>query len=78
MPCGFLVGSGGAADLIPDLMEKLEVPHKNMIIFDEDPEQLVQKVIAKLDELNHGIDTAALANKWFLSGEESQQTSNKG
>ncbi len=78
MPCGFLVGSGGAADLIPDLMEKLEVPHKNMIIFDEDPEQLVKKVIAKLDELNHGLDTAALANKWFLSGEESQHTSNKG
>jgi len=28
--------------------------------------------------LNKGIDTAALANKWFLSGEESQTSSNKG
>lgn len=66
MPCGFLIGSGGTADIIPDLMEKLEPPHRNLVIFDEDPERLVQKVIAMLDEQNKDINTAELANQWFL------------
>lgn len=78
MPCGFLIGSGGTADLIPDLIDKLEVPHRNMIIFDDDPERLVKKVIAKLDEINKGIDTASIANKWFLEDETNSVTSNKG
>lgn len=66
MPCGFLVGSGGTADIIPDLMEKLEPPHRNLVIFDKDPEELVRKVIAMLDEQNKDIDTTQLANQWFL------------
>jgi uncharacterized protein (TIGR00725 family) len=66
MPCGILSGSGGAADIIPELIEKLDPSHKDMMMFDDQPEKLVEKVIAKLDEQNKGIDTAALANQWFL------------
>lgn len=66
MPCGVLTGSGGAADLIPDLMEKLGQNHRNMVILDDDPERLVKKIIDMLDEHNKGIDTAKLINQWFL------------
>ncbi|MFO0882454.1 MAG: hypothetical protein U0491_03315 [Candidatus Saccharimonadales bacterium] len=69
MPCGFLIGSGGTADIIPDLMEKLEPPHRSLVIFDDDPERLVKKVIEKLDEQNKDIDTASLASQWFLDDE---------
>ncbi len=69
MPCGFLLGSGGTADIIPDLMEKLEPPHRSLVIFDDDPERLVRKVIEKLDELNKDIDTVSLASQWFLDDE---------
>lgn len=66
MPCGFLIGSGGTADIIPELMEKLEPPHRNLVIFDKDPETLVQKVIAMLDKQLGDIDTVAIANQWYL------------
>lgn len=66
MPCGFLLGSGGTADMIPELMERLENPHKELIVFDSDPELLVQKIIKKLDEDNKDIDTTAMANEWFM------------
>lgn len=67
MPCGFLLGSGGTADMIPELIEKLENPHKNLIVCDDDPERLVKKIVEMLDELYGDIDTKALANHWFLS-----------
>jgi uncharacterized protein (TIGR00725 family) len=73
MPCGFLVGSGGTADIIPDLMEKLEPPHRNLVIFDKDPEVLVKKVIEMLDKQNKDIDTVELANQWFLEGEDKKR-----
>jgi len=66
MPCGVLTGSGGAADIIPELMEKLGQNHKQMVIFDDDPERLVKRIVKMLDEHNKGIDTASLINQWFL------------
>lgn len=69
MPCGVLIGSGGTADIIPELMEKLEAPHRNLVIFDSDPEVLVKKVIAMLDEQLGDIDTTKIANQWFLDDE---------
>ena len=71
MPCGFLVGSGGTADIIPELMERLEPPHRHLVIFDEDPEELIKKVVAVLDEQNKDIDTSKLANQWYLEDETS-------
>lgn len=49
-PCGVLLGSGGAADMIPDLIEKLEPPHRSLVIFDTDPAKLVEKIEAVLEE----------------------------
>jgi uncharacterized protein (TIGR00725 family) len=51
-PCGVLLGSGGAADLIPKLMETLELKpiERDLVIYDDDPERLVQKIVKRLDE----------------------------
>jgi uncharacterized protein (TIGR00725 family) len=49
-PCGVLVGSGGAADVIPKLMDILEPPHRSLVIYSEDPVDLVDKIIAVLDK----------------------------
>lgn len=48
-PCGVLIGSGGAADLIPKLMEILEPPQKSLVIYSDDPEDLVDQIIKVLD-----------------------------
>ncbi len=73
MPCGVLLGSGGTADLIPDLLDKLEEPHRNLIVLDDDPERLVAKIVAMLDTEFADIDAVAAANHWFLdSGGDSK------
>lgn len=48
-PCGILMGSGGTADVIPQLMDVLEPPHKSLVIYDDDPENLVRRIIEILD-----------------------------
>jgi uncharacterized protein (TIGR00725 family) len=67
-PCGILTGSGGTADEIPKLMEILPPPQSSLVVYDSDPERLVGKIIALLDEKyadikkqwHHG------DNEWFL------------
>ena len=49
-PCGILTGSGGTADQIPKLMEALEPPDESIVIYDDDPDRLVSRLIAILDE----------------------------
>lgn len=49
-PCGVLIGSGGTADLISALMHTLEPPHDDLVIYDEDPERLVDKIVKILDK----------------------------
>lgn len=48
--CGVLLGSGGLADYIPTLLKHIESPGANDIIYDTDPERLLDKVILALDE----------------------------
>jgi uncharacterized protein (TIGR00725 family) len=48
-PCGVLVGSDGTADWIPLLMKDLDLPDGDIVIMDEDPVSLVQKVVQLLD-----------------------------
>jgi len=48
--CGVLLGSGGTADYIPTLVSRIEAPGAKDIIYDTDPERLVQKVVEALDE----------------------------
>ncbi len=64
--CGVLLGSGGTADLIPELFEKLEKPHQDLVITDDNPERLVDKIVKRLDVQFKDIDTSAVANRWFL------------
>lgn len=70
MPCGVLLGSGGTADMIPELMESLEPPSRKYVILDDNPEQLVKKVIAMLDEEHKDIKLTDSISKWY-------KTSNK-
>jgi len=66
MPCGVLLGSGGTADVIPMLMEKLESVNPDMLIYDTDPDKLVKKIIAVLDKENKDINARAISDHWFL------------
>lgn len=63
-PCGILTGSGGTADVIPELIQKLESVHRSLIIFDDNPESLVKKVVDYLEKHHKDIDTEALADQW--------------
>jgi len=45
-----LTGSGGLADFIPTLLERIEAPGKQAIIFDVDPKRIVDRVIEELDK----------------------------
>jgi uncharacterized protein (TIGR00725 family) len=47
--CGVLLGSGGLADYIPTMLKTIEAPGAKEIIFDTDPDRLVQRVIETLD-----------------------------
>lgn len=47
--CGVLLGSGGLADYAPTLLKYIEAPGAKDIIYDTDPEKLIQKVIEALD-----------------------------
>ncbi len=73
MPCGVLLGSGGTADLIPELMEKLEPINEDMLIYDTDPDALVAKIVAVLDKEHEGINTKALSAHWFLEKKHNHQ-----
>ena len=66
MPCGVLLESGGAADLIPGLMQQLKAPNEKLVIFDDDPERLVERIIAVLDKEMGDINTKAIEQEWFL------------
>lgn len=48
--CGVLLGSGGLADFLPTLTERITTPHVKEIIYDTDPERLVTQVLRRLDE----------------------------
>lgn len=48
--CGVLLGSGGLADYVQTLLANVQAPGANDVIFDDNPERLVEKVIAALDE----------------------------
>lgn len=49
-PCGILIGSGGTADLIPALMQVLEPPADEIVIYDDNPIKLVQRVVEIVDK----------------------------
>ncbi len=72
LPCGVLLGSEGTADIIPQLMEMLEPPHKSRVIFSNNPEELVAKLIALLDVDNMDlIKDYQPKGHWYLHGANS-------
>jgi predicted Rossmann-fold nucleotide-binding protein len=68
-PCGVLIGSGGTADAVEKLMEILEPPHKSLVIYDDAPERLVQKIVKVLDEKSKDIKDHLKHHdqEWFLN-----------
>jgi uncharacterized protein (TIGR00725 family) len=65
-PCGVLLGSGGTADLIPELMKTLEPPD-DLVIYDEDPEKLIHRIIGILDKKYADIrEVIAHDEHWYL------------
>jgi uncharacterized protein (TIGR00725 family) len=73
--CGVLLGSGGMADLVPELMNILTPVDEDLIVYSSDPKELVDKVIAKLDEkykdINHQLKT--YKEYWFLDRDDSHR-----
>jgi uncharacterized protein (TIGR00725 family) len=63
--CGILLGSGGLADYVQTLFENIWAPNIANVVYDNDPEKLVKKVIRKLNE--HYKDFHPLANDGHVS-----------
>lgn len=69
-PCGVLTGSGGTADVIPQLMKTLEPPNGDLVIYDDDPARLVERIIALLDKKYADIhDELRHDQHWYLRGD---------
>jgi uncharacterized protein (TIGR00725 family) len=71
-PCGVLLGSGGVADLIPKLMETLELKNResSLVVYDSDPVRLVEKVVEMLNK-HYAVLRKELHDHdthWFLRG----------
>jgi hypothetical protein len=66
-PCGVLIDSGGTADVIPELMRVLSPPKGYQVIFDENPENLVQRITDILDaEFKDVQDQLDKEEHWFI------------
>ena len=68
MPCGVLLGSGGAADVIPELMRILPPPRNGLVVYDSDPDSLVRKIVKILDDEYKDIHEELRRHNhhWFL------------
>lgn len=68
-PCGILINSDGAADIIPELMKVLEPPKEHLVIYDENPENLVERIVDILDEEYEDVLKQLDRDEhWFLNG----------
>ena len=47
---GILTGTGGIADLLKDLYQKISKPSKAVLIFNSSPKELVEQVIAEIEK----------------------------
>jgi uncharacterized protein (TIGR00725 family) len=67
-PCGVLLGSGGTADAIPELIKLLDPHQADLVVYDEDPARLVKKLIHKVDEKYSDIHAHLdhYDDQWFL------------
>lgn len=66
-PCGILLGSGGTADLIPELMRTLQAPHDDLVIYDDEPKRLIKRMVDILDEKYEDIHKQLKRDEhWYL------------
>ncbi|HET8671646.1 MAG TPA: hypothetical protein VFM05_13795 [Candidatus Saccharimonadales bacterium] len=66
-PCGVLLGSGGTADLIPELMKSLQAPDDDLVIYDTDPIKLIKRMVAIIDEKYEDIKQQLKRDEhWYL------------
>jgi uncharacterized protein (TIGR00725 family) len=67
-PCGVLTGSGGTADQIPRLIRALDPPDDSLVIYDDNPDRLVERLIQILDKKYADIrrQLAHHDEHWFL------------
>lgn len=74
-PCGVLLGSGGTADLIPELMRTLEPPEDDLVIYDNDPARLVRKIVVildkKMDDIRRQLERSD--QNWYLESSGSKR-----
>jgi uncharacterized protein (TIGR00725 family) len=71
-PCGILIGSGGTADQIPKLLDILDPPKHDLVIFDDQPARLVKRLIEVLDKQNVDIhhQLEKYDEQWFMRDEK--------
>ncbi len=72
VPCGVLIGSDGAADMIPHLMDTLEPVHKELVIYGDDPEELVSRIIDMLNTRNRDLLRELSTGNWFIDADKSK------
>lgn len=67
-PCGILVGTGGTADIIPQLMEILEPPKRTLVVYDSNSAKLVAKIEAILKEKHDDLLSEFTSDdqNWYL------------
>lgn len=67
-PCAVLIGSGGTADTIPSLMQILEPPAGDVVIYDDSPIKLVDRIVKIIDNNYVDIrkDIEEHDQHWFL------------
>jgi uncharacterized protein (TIGR00725 family) len=73
-PCGILLGSGGTADLIPELMKSLKPPDDDLVIYDTDPVKLVKRMVKILDKKYADVQKELKEHDhhWYLHRENEQ------
>ncbi len=72
-PCGILINSEGVADIIPELMKVLEPPREHQVIYDENPENLIERIVNILDEEYADVRKQLERNEhWFLKNSRHQ------
>ncbi len=67
-PCGILTGSGGTADAIAKLIETLDPAMGDLVIYDDNPERLVKRLVKLVDIKYKDLHAQILHHDdhWFL------------
>ncbi|MEK7472122.1 MAG: hypothetical protein AAB624_02640 [Patescibacteria group bacterium] len=70
--CGILVGSSGAASVIPQLVDALDPSVASRVIYDENPEELVKKIINILNKEHMDLYKELKSGHWYLNNKKNR------